>query len=128
MSAVPVVLVVEDNSELRSVLTDALAEEGYQVLGAQDEAEARGLLRDNRVDLLISDLTGPPNAKQALEAVKEDFPDLPVVALSETTSPHPPFFFGAWQNPRAIRTLSKPFRLAQLLAVSREMLDAGPQP
>ena len=128
MSTEPVVLVVESNSELRTVLQDALAGEGYRVLGAQDDVEALGLLRDNRVDLLISDLSDPPHAKQTLGAVREDFPDLPVVALSETPGPHAAFPFGTWEDPRGIRTLTKPFRLTQLLAVSRELLGAGPRP
>jgi CheY-like chemotaxis protein len=125
MAPVPLVLVVEDNSELRHVLKEALASEGYQVLAARDEIEALEILRGTRVDLLISDLTDPSDAQQALDTVREEFPDLPVVALEEATRRHPALFFAAWQNPRNIRTLSKPFRLGELLAVSREVLQ-GP--
>jgi CheY-like chemotaxis protein len=117
----PVVLVVEDNAELRHVLRDALGAEGYHVLATRDETEALDLLRGTRVDLLISDLTDPPGTGEGLEALRQEFPDLPVVAISGSGS-HPTLFFGAWQMPRGFRTLTKPFRLGELLAVSREFL------
>lgn len=120
----PVVLVIEDNSELRHVLKEALGAEGYGVLAARDEAEALELLRANRVDLLISDLTAPTSSG-GLEAVREEFPSLPVVALHGSAGSHPSLFFGAWQQPKGFRTLSKPFRLGELLAVSREVLGAA---
>lgn len=129
MPTAPVVLVVEDNVELRHVLKEALSAEGYQVLVTRDEVEALEILRGTDVDLFISDLTEPSNAKEALDSVREEFPDLPVVALAEATGYHPAFFFTAWQPSPKVRTVSKPFRLGELLAVSREMLGpSGSQP
>lgn len=122
MRAAPVVLVVEDNAELRHVLKEALSSEGYQVLATRDETEALEILRGTRVDLFISDLTDPQDARHALEVVRDEFPNLMVVALAEAAGAHPAFFFGAWQKPKQLRTLSKPFRLGELLAVSREVL------
>ncbi|MSR20175.1 MAG: response regulator [Gemmatimonadetes bacterium] len=124
MSAPPVVLVVEDNAGFRHVLKEALASEGYEVLAARDEAEARELLREQRVDLMISDLTDPPQASRSLEELRQEFPNLPVVAMSGGIGGHPSLFFGAWQAPKGYRTLPKPFRLGELLAVSREVLGA----
>ena len=125
MRSTPVVLVVEDNAELRHVLKEALGAEGYRVMTTRDEAEALEVLRGTHIDLLISDLTDPPNADQTLEAVRREFPDLPVVALSETSGNHPTLFFATWEQPHGFRTLPKPFRLGELLAVSREVLGPG---
>ncbi len=122
--AAPVVLVIEDNSELRHVLKEALGAEGYGVLAARDEAEALELLHANRVDLLISDLTAPASSA-SLDRVREEFPNLPIVALHGAAGGHPSLFFGAWQQPKGFRMLSKPFRLGELLAVSREVLGAA---
>lgn len=119
----PVVLVVEENAELRHVLKEALGSEGYDVLSARDEPDALELLRSTRVDLLISDLADTlqgPSA--ALETLRQEFPDLPVVTLSGTGGAHPEPFFSTWQDQGRYRTLSKPFRLGELLAVSREVL------
>jgi CheY-like chemotaxis protein len=122
MAAPPVVLVVEDNAELRVVLRDALSSQGYEVLAARDEAEALELLRSRPVNLLISDLTEPTPSAQDIEAVRGEFPDLAVVALAVGEGGHPALFFGAWQDPQGVRRLAKPFRLGELLAVSREVL------
>ena len=122
MPAPPLVLLVEDNAELRHVLKEALGSEGYEVLAARDEAEALDLLRTNSVDLLISDLTDPADASRALEEVREEFPDLPVVALAEGAGGHPTLFLSAWEGAGSYRTLPKPFRLGELIAVSREVL------
>ena len=122
MAKTPVVLVVEDNAELRHVLKEALAGEGYHVLTARDDADALETLRKNSVHLLISDLSAPA-AGGGIETVKQEFPELPVVALSPAAGGHPSLFFAAWQDPARYRTMPKPFRLRELLAVSREMLD-----
>ena len=124
MSTPPVVLVIEDNAELRHVLKEALTAEGYEVLTAREAADALDLLRERRVDLLISDLTGPPDT-DGLDAVRAEFPDLPVVALSGAGGGHPAFFFSAWDAKGRYRTLSRPFRLRELLSVSREVLGAA---
>jgi len=118
------VLVVEDNAELRHVLREALAAEGYHVLAARDGPDAMEVLQHNRVHLLISDLTSV-GEDVGLEAVREQFPELPVVALAGSSGRHPSFFFSAWEGPSRYRTLAKPFRLRELLAVSREVLRAS---
>lgn len=117
-------LVIEDNAELRNVLKEALTAEGYQVLSARDAADALEHLRRGPVDLLISDLTGPAEGN-GLDMVTTEFPTVPVVALQTGSTPHPPFFFAAWEGKGRYRTLPKPFRLRDLLAVSREVLDAA---
>ncbi len=123
MHSQPVVLVVEDNAELRHVLREALGSEGYKVLGARDQTDALELLRNQRVDLLISDLSeDPAGSVEPLDGVRQEFPELPVVALSGSSSGHPSLFFSAWETRGRYRTLNKPFRLGELLAVSREVL------
>lgn len=125
MAAPPVVLVIEDNAELRVVLKEALASQGYEVLAARDDAEALEHLRARPVHLVISDLSDPPPSSDAIAAIRQEFPSLPVVALSDSGSGnHPPLFFAAWHDPKEVRRLPKPFRLGELLAVSREVLGA----
>jgi CheY-like chemotaxis protein len=121
MAKTPVVLVVEDSAELRHVLKEALAGEGYHVLTARDDADALETLRQNTVDLLISDLASPA-ASDGIETVKREFPSLPVVALSPTAGAHPSLFFAAWRSPGPYRMLPKPFRLREVLAVARDAL------
>jgi len=122
MSAPPVVLVVEDNPELRLALKEAFASQGYEVIAARDDTEAFEHLRSRSVSLLISDLTDPPQTSETLETLRKEFPSLPIVALSDGAGSHPALFFSAWQEPKDVRLLPKPFRLGELLAVSREVL------
>ena len=122
--AARIVLVVEDNAELRHVLKEALSAEGHTVLTARDEAEALDVLRENRVDLFISDLSDDAPSHERFDALRAEFPSLPVVALASDSGHHPNLFFSAWQEPKGLRTIPKPFRLGELLAVSREVLGA----
>jgi CheY-like chemotaxis protein len=127
MAIKPVVLVIEDNAELRHVLKEALSAEGYHVLTARDEADALEQLRANEVHLLISDLTNPPDATDETDVIQKEFPELPIVALQGATRAHPAFFFSAWGSSGRYRTIPKPFRLGELLAVSRDVLGAVSQ-
>ena len=124
MTAPPVVLVIEDHAELRVALKEALASQGYEVLAARDDAEALEHLRSRAVDLLISDLTDPQQESDRMAAIREEFPALPVVALSGGPGGGASLFLSARQDPKDVRRLAKPFRLGELLAVSREVLGA----
>ncbi|MBL0161910.1 MAG: response regulator [Bryobacterales bacterium] len=55
------VLVVEDQAEVRAMVTTALRSAGYGVLEAQDGESALGVFRENpgRVDLLLTDVIMP---------------------------------------------------------------------
>ena len=53
------ILVVDDEPNLRRVLSAQLGREGHEVLVAADGAEALELLRDNHIDLVITDLGLP---------------------------------------------------------------------
>jgi len=117
-----VVLVVEDNAELRHVLKEALSAEGHTVLTARDAEEALEVLRGSHVDLFISDLSDDAPSQEGFETLRREFPDLPIVALASESGHHPNLFFTAWQEPKGLRTIPKPFRLGELLAVSREVL------
>lgn len=124
MTAPPVVLLVEEHAELRVALKEALASQGYEVLVARDDVEALEQLRSRSVDLLISDLAGPQQEPDRMAALREEFPALPVLALAGESSHHPALLFSARRDPKEIRRLAKPFRLGELLAVSREVLGA----
>src|SRR5258708_25869605 len=49
------ILLVEDDPDLLSLLTEVLEDEGYRVSGASRRQQARAALRKGNVDLLIAD-------------------------------------------------------------------------
>jgi DNA-binding NtrC family response regulator len=58
MSA-PFVLVVDDEPDIRELVGEILADEGYQVAAAENGSQARQALRDRRPDLILLDIWMP---------------------------------------------------------------------
>jgi DNA-binding response OmpR family regulator len=120
MPARPVVIVVEDQTELGDVIRDVFGEEGYDVLTVRDQYAAMGELRHREVDLLVADLPGSlPGEGDPLAEISREFPDLRLVVVSDASREQVPFF-GPWRASGSRVSLRRPFRLADLLAASRE--------
>src|SRR3954454_24218645 len=64
-----VILVVEDNADVREVTTAMIEDLGYSVIAADGPAQALDLLRRHRVSLIFSDIVmpGPITARQMAE-------------------------------------------------------------
>ncbi|MCC6174012.1 MAG: response regulator transcription factor [Chloroflexi bacterium] len=77
-----VVLVVDDEAPMRKYISSNLRARGYDVLTAEDGAEALKLIGERPIDLLILDIMMPgPDGLEVLQAVRRDM-DIPVVMLS----------------------------------------------
>ena len=77
------VLVIDDEPGIRSVLHDILTDEGYSVISAEDGIEGLALLRENPVDLVILDVWLPNmGGIDVLKQIKEEYPDLEVIVIS----------------------------------------------
>ncbi len=77
------VLIVDDEPNLRKILSAQLSRDGYDVLTAEDGEQGLSLLREHHIDLVITDLKMPKVDGMTLlrEALRED-PDLPVVMIT----------------------------------------------
>ena len=79
------VLIVDDEEEIRGLLRQTLAD--YDTLEASTGEEALAALRQGGVDLLVTDIRMPGMDGYALlDEVKQEFPELPVVAISGVVS------------------------------------------
>jgi len=78
------VLVVEDDPQVRLLVTDLLEELGYVVLAAEHADEALPILVSERpVDLLVSDVGLPGlNGRQLAEIARQSRPSLPVLFMT----------------------------------------------
>lgn len=77
------ILVVDDEANIRKVLSAALRKEGYEVLTARDGEEALELLSISPVEVVLSDLKMPGiDGMALLERVLKEYPGLPVVMLT----------------------------------------------
>jgi two-component system NtrC family response regulator len=66
------ILVVDDDSSLRSVMKMQLEEAGYQVALAADGSEAYDLIREIRPQLVISDLKMPTSGLELMRRIAAD--------------------------------------------------------
>ncbi len=79
----PLILVVEDEEDMREVLAQMLAKPGWRVQTAPDGVEALQRLRAERPAVLLTDLNMPRMDGMALlREVNAAFPGLPVVVLT----------------------------------------------
>jgi len=83
-----VVLVVDDQENVRALLRRQLSDRGHTVLEAGDGAEALHLVRrrNGAVDLILSDVVMPQmNGTELATRIGVEFPDIPVVLMSAFT-------------------------------------------
>lgn len=120
MPAQPVVVVIEDQSTLGEVIRDVLDEEGYEVVTVRDQYAAMGELRHRDVDLIVADLPAArPGEGDPLAEIQREYPHLHLIVVTDESQEDVPFF-GPWRVSGSRMTLRRPFRLADLIAASRE--------
>jgi two-component system, NtrC family, response regulator AtoC len=77
------ILVVDDEANLRRVLSAQLARDGYEVHTAEDGEAALAFLKEHHIDLVITDLRMPRvDGMDLLRAALRDDPSRPVVMLT----------------------------------------------
>ena len=117
------ILVVEDDGEMRSLLEEILAEEGYRAMSVADPLSALMVLLGEGADLLLTDWKMPAmDGLDLVSSVRRCLPGLPVVFVTAYASSD--------LRTRAIErgvfsTLAKPFHRHELLAHVEAALAAG---
>lgn len=77
------VLIVDDEPNLRRILSAQLTRDGYDVLSAEDGEAGLALLRENHINLVITDLKMPRvDGMTLLKRAIEEEPELPVVVIT----------------------------------------------
>jgi CheY-like chemotaxis protein len=117
-----VVLVVEDNPEVRAFSVMSLSELGYRVLQAADAEAALSILRsDHRVDLLFTDVVLPGRTGRVL--ADESAIARPGLKVLFTTGYSRNAIVHHGRLDAGVRLLQKPFTFDQLTSRVREVLD-----
>jgi DNA-binding response OmpR family regulator len=121
----PVVLVVDDDPDVRTLVSELLERAGYGVLQAPNGREALPILYERRPDLVVLDVSMPElDGWATLERIRE-LSDVPVLMLSA---------LGAeLEKVRALRSgaddyVTKPFGRQELLARVESVLRRAPAP
>ena len=77
------ILVVDDEADIRTLLSDTLTRDGYRVVSASCGSEALELLDQTDVGLVVADVRMPQmSGIELLGAIKAKIPQLPVIILT----------------------------------------------
>ncbi len=117
----PAILIVEDEAKMRRLLELNLGEDGFTTFSAGDAETGLKLLRENSIDLVLTDLKLPGmNGLEFLQTVKRQNAALPVVVMTA---------FGSVET--AVEAMKagasdyvlKPFSLTEMRMVIHKELD-----
>lgn len=117
------ILVVDDEEQIRSMLTQMLEAEGYEVFVAQDGEEAMTVIGQHDFHLVITDMIMPEKdgLKLIMEIVK-DYPDLKILAISGGGAIKAERYLTMAGYLGDVATLEKPFKREALVALVAEQL------
>ena len=116
------ILVADDDSAMRSLVSDELKDEGYRVVQVSDGLEVLHCLSDVSPDLIITDLRMPHGGMDVVARIKEVVPKTPVILMTafgdkETESLAYKWGVSAYFN--------KPVRMADLKNAVKNLLEGG---
>ena len=120
----PIILVVEDDQLIQSLVEETLGDDGFETAIAASGEEALSLLQDHKgkYRALVTDinLTGKMDGWEVAQHAREVEPDFPIVYMSGAAA-------ADWTSkgvPNSIM-LAKPFAPAQLLTAVSNLLNSG---
>jgi CheY-like chemotaxis protein len=116
-----VIIVTEDESALRMLATEVLAEAGYTVVEAARADDALAIIKSRLVDLLFTDvqMPGSMDGLELARYVRRHWPRVVVLIASGNSKP------ASTELPDGSRFLRKPYSTNQLLADVRELAATG---
>lgn len=118
------VLVVDDESQMREVLGQALTRRGHTVDQAADGRQALQRLAEHQPDLVITDLVMPEmEGIETIQALRRKCPALPIIAISGGGRVDPENYLSMAGQIGANRTFAKPFSLEEILTAVRELTE-----
>lgn len=117
------ILVVDDEAQIRTMLTQMLELEGYTVHTAENGEEGLALVGQHAFDLVITDMIMP--VKDGLKFIMElirDYPDLKILAISGGGAIKAERYLTMAGYLGDIATLEKPFKREVLLDLVRKQI------
>ena len=117
------ILIIDDESQIRSMLRLMLERGGYEVIEAADGMEGIRQYRDNPADLIITDLIMPnKDGIGMIIELKKEFPKVKIIAMSGGGVNRPEGYLDGAKKLGATRTLTKPIDRDEMLNAVKETL------
>jgi CheY-like chemotaxis protein len=121
------VLVVDDSEVIRALVAMMLHTAGYTVLLAENGREALAQLRENAVEVVVTDMIMPEmDGLELIAALRTLRPELPVIAMSGGSDKSDSCLARA-KELGARSALAKPFQVQQMLEAVARALPAPPR-
>jgi DNA-binding NtrC family response regulator len=111
------ILIIDDEKPIRFTVTAMLADEGHEVLEAENGQQGIAVLEDCPVDVVVTDILMPE--REGLETIMEirrRWPDVSVIAISGGGRTGTANYLEMAVELGATTTLDKPFTRTELLA------------
>jgi CheY-like chemotaxis protein len=119
------ILIIEDDDQIRDVLRIMLEREGYEIIEARNGLEGLKKFRENAVDLIITDIImfGKDGVTTIME-VRKDSPAVKIIAISGGARIGPDVYLQLADKVGADRTLKKPIDRIELLKTIDDLLKS----
>jgi len=118
------ILIIEDEEEIRAMLKQVLEDSAYEVLDAPDGTRGVELYRERPADLVITDMVMPgKNGMETILDLRLENPDVKIIAISGGANIGPEPYLEVAEGLGAVRVFTKPFRIEDLLEAIRRVLD-----
>jgi CheY-like chemotaxis protein len=117
-------LVIDDDDQIRRLAKEILVNAGYAVTEARDGQEGLSVCQERSIDLVIMDIFMPN--KEGLESIKElrqEFPDIKVLAMSGSVPRFALDVLAVAKKFGAHQILRKPFDVETLLETVKATLS-----
>jgi DNA-binding response OmpR family regulator len=115
------ILLMDDQADVRAVVTLALRVKGHEVVGFESGAAGLAAFAQSHFDLAIVDIfLGGMNGADVMAILREHSPNLPIVAISGVTALD---FLSASPELSNVVCLQKPFRPTELLRAIQAAMD-----
>ena len=129
------ILVIDDETYIRTALREVLEREGFEVCTAGDGRKGLEMLDADGADLVITDIIMPGiDGVETLEKIRESHPDIPVIVISgggniapleyEPGAISTSAYLASAANAGASCTLTKPFDRQELVGAVTNLLGA----
>ena len=118
------ILIIDDESQIRSMLRLMLERVGYEIAEAPDGVEGIRKYRENPADLIITDLIMPnKDGIGMIIDLKKEFPKVKIIAMSGGGVNRPEGYLDGAKKLGASRTLTKPIDRDEMLKAVKETLN-----
>ncbi len=117
----PLILIIDDDPNLRRTLSDILRTVGYEALAAKDGTEGLAVLQQRPVNVALIDLKLPDmSGLEVLSRVKADYPFTEAIILTGNATLNSAI---EATNKDAFSYLQKPYEIDQLLLHIRRVIE-----